>query len=129
MLTNLPEVGVEETLKYDCPWCGVSLKWRLLHSKPLSHPPYSTPTCPVCEGRLLRTKQELKNKAGWLCWNAALLFVTFNVIIWVKIRMLDYACITLFMLLTVTIYIYMRKRERNDNVDQSYCKYTESEEG
>ena len=126
---NYQDRNGRSPLKHDCPWCGVSLKWRLLHNKTLSHSPYSIPTCPVCEGKLSLTKLELKNKAAWIWWNVALFFVTLNIVIWVRIKILAYACLALYLLLTITIYIYMRKRERNGNVDQKYCKYAETEEG
>jgi len=123
---HLQGMHVENPLKYDCPWCGTSLKWRTLHNRPLFHAPYSTLICPECEGRLLRNNLELKNKAGWAWWNAALYFVVINVIIWVKVnRWFFYTCLTLYLLLTVSMKIHLLKRYNKNK--QKYSKYTEEE--
>jgi len=113
-------------MKYDCPWCGISLKRRTLPNKPLFHAPYLTLTCPECEGRLLRNNLELQNKTGLQWLNTALFFVVMNVTIWVKVdRWFFYTCSILYALLVVSIHIYVLKRQNKNK--QKYSKYTEDE--
>jgi len=115
-------------LKHDCPWCGISLKWRYVPSKPLPEqqelvPLYATPVCPECEERLSLCRPEHKNQILWRRWGFGLIFVIWLIWVWTRIKVFAYINAGLYIVLTVTTYITRSKCDERGNVRQKYCKY------
>lgn len=120
-------------MKHDCPWCGISLKWRYVPSKPLQDqreilPLLATPVCPSCGGRLTPNKPEEKTP-NWQKWGSCLLFVTWCIFIWTRVEILAYASAGLLIVLVVAMFITSMTRKKEDGVMQKYCKYYDSHAG
>lgn len=113
-------------MKHDCPWCGISLKWRFLRSKPLQRgrqilPLFATAVCPECGKRISLCKPKEKNHTlKWSCY--ALTFGIWVVYKWTGNKAFGYISLALYVALTI-IYVISQKYSQTDDTAQKYCKY------